>query len=67
MTKPDLVGGVAFFAAILFPFGAAARAIVFFNHPFDPVTNKDRRGCRIVLPVLRSPRSQISMPDKEQP
>jgi hypothetical protein len=71
MRKPDLDDGAAFCAAILFSFGAAASAAVFFDHPFDPVTNKDApecgRECRTVLPVRRSPRSSISMPDKEQP
>jgi hypothetical protein len=42
MTKPDLVGACC--AAILFSFGAVARATAFFNHPFDPVASKVKQA-----------------------
>ena len=40
MIKPNLVGRVACFAAILFSFGTAASATTVFNHPFDPTAGK---------------------------
>ena len=42
MIKPDLVGGLACCAAILFSFGAAARATTFFNHPFEQARMPNR-------------------------
>ncbi len=42
MIKPDLVGGVAGFAAILFSFGIPARATAFFDHPFEQARMPNR-------------------------
>jgi hypothetical protein len=60
MIKPDLVGGLACCAAILFSFGAAARATTFFNHPFEQARMPNRPAGSAVASF------PISVPDKEQ-
>jgi hypothetical protein len=50
MTKPDLVGGVACGAAILFSFGAAASAAVFFQSSIRSRDEQGRTGMRARMP-----------------
>jgi hypothetical protein len=50
MAKPDLVGGVACGAAILFSFGAAASAAVFFQSSIRSRDEQGRTGMRARMP-----------------
>jgi hypothetical protein len=50
MTKPDLDGGAAFCAAILFSFGAAASAAVFFQSSIRSRDEQGRTGMRARMP-----------------